>query len=131
VPTVVLTHKLKITTSTNSVISIRRSPGAGMLVFDGITEWVESDSALDDGTVEFASRAVNWINDHLTGFRFACAEGREEKRDAQRVLGKLAEVARLESPRRPEGATAWTRIEKRFLIWGKLEANYSTAIVSP
>jgi hypothetical protein len=100
-----------------------------MLVFDGITEWTESDGAPNEGTVEFASRAVNWKNDRLTGFRFACAEGREEKRDAQRVLGKLA--ARLESPRRSEGATAWTRIEKQFLIWEKLEANYSTAIGSP
>jgi len=50
------------------------------------------------------------------------------------VLGKLAEVARVEVMQRPDWEqkrTGWTQVEKRFLIGGKLEANYSTAIKSP
>jgi hypothetical protein len=54
----------------------------------------------DEGTVEFASRTVNLGKEHVTGFRFACAEGKEGERDAQKVLGKLAEVARVEAKRR-------------------------------
>jgi hypothetical protein len=49
-------------------------------------------------------------------------------------LGKLVEVARVEAKRTPnweQEATEWTWIGKRFLIGGKLEANYSTAIESP
>jgi hypothetical protein len=79
---------------------------------------------------------VHLRKERLTGFRFASAEGRDGERDAQRVLGKLAEVARVEARLRPDWdpeATETTRFGKRFLIGGKLEANlnYSTAMQSP
>ena len=125
-------RELKVTASPAGVVM--RLPGRGVLVFDGITEWAGSDGVPDEGTVEFASRTVNLGKERVTGFRFACAEGREGKCDAQRVLGKLAEVARVEVKQRPnweQEATEWTQVEKRFLIGGKLEANYSTAIKSP
>lgn len=125
-------RELKVTTSRVGVVM--RSPGAGVLVFDGITSWVGSDGVPDEGTVEFASRTVNLGKECITGFRFAGAEGREGQRDAQKVLGKLAEVARVEAHRSPnweQEVTERIQVGKRFLIGGKLEANYSTAIESP
>ena len=124
---------LAVTTSPGGVVM--RSPGAGMLVFDGIMEWAGDDGVPDEGTVEFTANTVNRGKERVTGFGFACAEGREGERDAQRVLGKLAEVARLEVKQRTNGGQEevieWTQIGKRFLIGGKLEANYSAATESP
>jgi hypothetical protein len=127
-----LLRDLRVTTSPGGIVM--RSPGAGMLVFDGIMDWAGDDGVPDEGTVEFTSNRVNRGKQCVSGFRFACAEGREREGDAQRVLGKLAEVARLEVKHRnnrEEEITEWTHIGTRFLIGGKLEANYSPMVKSP
>jgi hypothetical protein len=87
----------------------------------------------DEGTVEFSSRTVNLGAERVTGFRFACARTREGERDAQRVLGKRAEVATVEVKRRPnwDQPTEWTHIEKRFDVGGKLKASYSVEFELP
>ncbi|KAG7287210.1 hypothetical protein NEMBOFW57_006716 [Staphylotrichum longicolle] len=95
-------------------------------------KWAGSDGVPDEGTVEFASRAVNMGTERVTGFRFACARGRKGERDTQRVLGKLAEVAMVEVKQRPnwEQPRGWTPLE-RFKMGGKLEGTYSLVFESP
>ncbi len=105
--------------------------GQGMVVFDDIARWEGGD--VPEGTLTFAARHVNSRTEAVSGVRFTCAKGREG--DAQRVLGKLAEVGRIVGKHRINGQqvydTGCTVVEKRFVIGGKLEANFSLKFNSP
>ncbi len=116
-------------------LSVMGIAGAGTLVFDGIVGWAGSDGVPDEGTVEFTAREVNLREERIVGFRFACARGREGEGDAQRVLGKLAQVATVEVKKRTDWALAAAIprhcIEERFDIGGKLKANRLVRFETP
>ncbi len=108
----------------------------GKVVFDGIAKWAGSEGVPEKGTVEFAAGGVGSRKEAVTGLRFVCARGCPEG-DVQSVLGKLAEIARVEVRAVANGAqvsdmdTEWITVERRFVIGGKLEANLSMMYQSP
>lgn len=115
-------------------LSATRRPEKGVVVFDGIARWEGGDGVPDEGTVEFEARPADTKKQGVTGVRFACASGREAEGDAQRLLGKLAEVARVESRRqfpRYHELAQWAMVGRRFVIGGKLEARLSPGFRSP
>lgn len=105
------------------------------LVFDDITAWEGSEPAVpEEGIVEFAIGNVGPRKQGMIGLMFACAKGRERSGDAQRVLRKLADVARAEirvQEAWDDNVPGWSVIDTQCVIGGRLWANASRAFNSP